>query len=197
MKEALVERNSLILHAASFAKGIGNEKTNSLGYLQRLEFALREDLELSCSTFGFGDSFSKGDIWGQVGLILFPKSPDSITLVSPCDGGTSIDPDNFGRRVHPRDPITKRAIVESMDQRAKGSTNEWCLLAYDALGIYVEPPIQYSEGSKILDIDLSEVFEAFPEQKVYGFIGKQLFDVQKNGSVGSNISAIDFYSRVN
>ena len=74
-------------HGAGFAKGVGDGATNSLPYLDRLREVVAKDLEVCCSTVKFGDSEGNLDFWGRMGLVLWPNSPNSITLVSPQDAG--------------------------------------------------------------------------------------------------------------
>lgn len=169
LHQSLIERNAFIYHGASIAKGVGNATTNAIPYLQRLKKVIVEDLEVCCSTVRPGDSETNLNFWGKIGLILSPKSHDSITLVSPKDAGTIPDPSNNGRRAIRRVAITSKALVESIDLRQPQSCNEWCVLDYRAIGVFIEPPIQYVENDQFLDLNIPDVFVHFPGLPVYAF----------------------------
>lgn len=169
LHQSLVERNAFLYHGAGIAKGIGTAATNAIPYLQRLKKVIAEDLEVCCSTVRPGDSEANFNFWGRIGLILSPKSPDSITLVSPKDAGTTPDQSNNGRRKFQRVAITSRALVESIDLRPSQSCNEWCVLDYRVIGVFIEPPIQYCENDELRDLNVSDVFAHFPGLPVYAF----------------------------
>ena len=147
LHQTLVNKNAFIYHGAAIAKGIGNSHTNSLPFLQRLHNVIDHDLEVCCSTVREGDSETNLEFWGNIGLILWPRSPNSITFVSEEDAGTTPDPNHTGRRnLTPRMPVTAQALVDSIEQRPPNAANEWCLLDYEVVGVFVEPPIQYKRA---------------------------------------------------
>jgi len=174
LHQALIVSDTFIYHGAGIAKGVGNTTTNNLSYIQRLRNAINKDLELCCSTIRKGDSEVTFNYWGRIGLILKPKSPNSITQVCPHDAGTIPDQNKICRRQITRYPVTIEEIYESINQRANDSCNEWCVLSYSVFGIYIEPPIQYAEGDELKDIEVASVFNLFPGHKVY------VFDNEKN-----------------
>ena len=88
LHNTLIAFDAFIYHGAGIAKGVGSAATNNLSYIQRLTNAANLDLELCCSTVRKGDSKINLNYWGRIGLILKPKSPNSITQVCPYDAGT-------------------------------------------------------------------------------------------------------------
>lgn len=192
LRDALIKRNAFIYHGAAIAKGVGNSATNNILYLDRLKRVITDDLEVCCSTVRFGDSELNCNFWGRMGLILWPKSPNSITLVSPQDAGTIPD-HKTGRRKLTRLPITTNALVNSIDKRPPREANEWCILDYDVIGIFVEPEIQYVENETYHTITLKEVFDNFPDMKVFAFHNNQLREVIQYNQCGSLISIADLY----
>ncbi len=193
LRKILIERKAFIYHGASFAKGIGNSSTNALSYLDRLRNVMTQDLEICCSTIKFGDSELNRDFWGRMGLILWPKSHNSITLVSPTDAGTVPDLSIVGRRQINRLPITSCALVNSIDHRPPHTANEWCVLDYAVIGIFVEPPIQYVENGDLHGIELKDVFQFFPSLKVFAFCHGQLRELLPPGIWGSLVSISELY----
>ncbi len=193
LHKALIERNAFIYHGAGVAKGVGNVSTNAIPFLDRLRNVITQDLEVCCSTVKFGDSELNLDFWGRIGLILWPRSHNSITLVSPIDAGTIPDPNNFGRRQITRLPITSDALVNSIDSRPPQTANEWCVLDYDVIGIFVEPKIQYVENGDLHDVELMDVFQNFPSMRVFAFNNGLLREVLPPGNWGSLVSISDLY----
>lgn len=188
LRSVLVQRDAFIYHGAGVAKGIGDASTNALSYLDRIRNAISDDLEICCSTVRFGDSEVNLDFWGKMGIIVWPKSANSITLVSPQDAGSTPDPNIPGRRNLRRMPITERAICESIDQRPPKTANEWCVLDYHVLGLFVEPPIQFMEDGVLESIDLPQVFHDFVKWPVYGFCHGRLCEINPPGNWGRKVS---------
>jgi len=165
----LINRDIFIYHGAGIAKGLGTHFTDNLGFTERLQYAIDNDLELSCSTVKKGDSEVNYNYWGRIGLIVKPKSPNSITLVCQEDAGTMVDPDVPGRRKIRRMPITIQEICKSIDCRSKETPNEWCVLSYSVLGIFIEPPIYYNDKNSFNEIKIKDVFEIFSDYKIYTY----------------------------
>lgn len=192
--EKLIKHNAFIYHGAGIAKGIGNAHTNNLTYIQRLKSAITEDFEICCSTVQSGDSETNLNYWGRMGLILNPISPNSITLVSHQDAGTTPDPHRIGKRAIPRVPITLQDIENSITQRQANSCNEWCVLSYSVFGIFIEPPIQYVEDGNLLNIEVKDVFNYFPSMRVFAFYNQHtLREILPPGNWGSVIAISEIY----
>jgi hypothetical protein len=114
-----------------------------------------------------------------------------VSLVSYRDAGTQIDPLRPGRRDIPRLPITQQALADSIDHRT--SCNEWCVLDYDVIGIFIEPPIQYTEGDQLKDIEVPDVFSHFPNLSVYAFHNRALRKLDCSGNLGQSVSISELY----
>lgn len=193
LHQSLVDRNAFIYHGAGIAKGVGNESTNSLPFLDRLRNAISMDLEICCSVVKEGDSETTRNFWGKIGVIIWPKSKDSVTLVCPRDAGTAPDPQNLGRRSIARMPITSQALINSIDNRSPTEANEWCLLDYEVVGIFIEPPIQYQENNQINEINITQVFIEFPGMKVYAFCYGKLRELCPPGQWGTSVTINQLY----
>lgn len=193
LRDVLIKRNAFIYHGAGVAKGVGNAATNSLLYLDRFRRVITEDLEVCCSTIKFGDSEHNFNFWGKMGLILWPQSANSITFVSPRDAGTEPDPSNPGRRQIWRAPITSQALVESIDLRATDAANEWCVFDYTVVGIFIEPPIQFVENGALRDLEVADVFRAFPTMRVFAFYCGQLREVLPPARWGALLTISELY----
>ena len=193
LRQSLIDRSAFIYHGAGIAKGVGNQQTNDLPFLDRLRNVMDHDLEICCSTVREGDSEVDRDFWGKIGLILWPRSPNSITLVSEKDAGTTPDPNRPGRRVIPREPVTAQALINSIDQRPENTANEWCLLDYEVKGIFVEPPIQYNEHDELKELKLPQVFEEFPNWRVYAFYYGSLREILPSAQWGALVSIAELY----
>lgn len=191
----LRDRSAFIYHGAGIAKGIGNQSTNAIPYLARLQKAVNEDLEICCSTVRPGDSELNLNFWGRIGLIIRPRHANSVTLVSSSDAGTVPDQAHYGRRQISRYPITSQALVESIDGRPSNSCNEWCVLDYDVIGVFIELPIQYlREDGALTDLKVDDVFKHFPGLHVYAFHnGTTLREVVPPCNWGRLVSVFDLY----
>jgi hypothetical protein len=189
----LVSKNAFIYHGAGVVKGVGNSSTNSLSYLDRLKNATTQNLEICCSTVLPGDSESKLNFFGRVGLIIWPNSHNSITLASPTDAGTTPDSNNPGRRNINQTPITLDALSNSIDSRKPNECNEWCIFDYKVIGLFIERPIYYSENDVIHYITLSDIAQNFPGMKIFTFCCGQLREIYPCGNWGSIVSISELY----
>lgn len=200
LRQCLIERNAFIYHGAGIAKGVGNAATNSTPFMQRLPNAINNDFEICCSIVKNGDSESTQNYCGRIGLIVWPKSVNSVTFVSPHDVGTYPDPAHSGRRAgFQRAAITSEQLVNSIDLRAADSYNEWCLLDYKVVGVFIEPDIQYIEQGDLLDLPVPKVFSMFPALKVYAFDTVHsglLREVLPPGNWGSLVNIADLYQSI-
>lgn len=193
LSDVLIKRDAFIYHGAGFAKGSGNSHTNSLSFTQRLQNVINEDLEICCSTVRKGDCESNHNYWGKMGLILKVNSHNSVTLVSHEDAGTEPDPSNYGRRIINRIPISIQDVKNSIDLR-NDIPNEWCILNYSVYGIFVEPPIQYTEGENLYELQLKDVFHHFPDLKVYIYDKTfTLVELLPSLKIGGNLQISEIY----
>ena len=197
----LIQNNALIVHCAGMAKGVGDATTASLGYLERLEHASRNKFELSCSTIVPGDvcSFERMNYTGKVGLVLRPNTVVSITFTSPNDAGSQIDPTRPGRRTHNCGPVSLQSIEAAISGRALDRYNEFGLHQFSVVGVFVDPPIQYSTDIGFNDVSVDEVAQQFPDLALYCLRGGLLHTLCKERdrwNVGQQVSAVDVYSGI-
>ena len=193
LHQVLISRSAFIYHGAGFAKGLGNNQTNSLPYLSRLTQVIQNDIEISCSTIRPGDRETHGNYWGRIGLILKQKDRNSITLVSNQDAGTL--PSDGGKRSIQRLPITISDIANSIDERPPNHHNEWCVLSYTVFGIYIEDPIQYTDGDTIQTLSLNNVIQTFPGSRIFTQDNQNILrEVLPSGMLGTILNVSDIYN---
>jgi hypothetical protein len=73
--------------------------------------------------------------FGDVGIILKPRSTLAITMISTTDGGTMIDL-NTGRRIGLGAPFSRKTVADTFVNST--DYNEWNIDAADAIGIFVK-----------------------------------------------------------
>ena len=100
---------------------------------------------------------------------------------------------NHGRRQISRMPITSHALVESIDLREQHTANEWCVLDYKVIGIFVEPPIQYTENGALHELNLADVFYEFPGMRIFAFFYGKLRELLPPGAWGKLVSISELY----
>ena len=165
----LAQHNALIVHCAGMTKGIGNTATASLDYLERLEHAAQNQVELSCSTVVPNDecSFERMNYTGKVGLVLRPSTAESITFASATDAGSQIDPTRPGRRIHNCGPVSLQAIETAISCRHPDKYNEIGMFKLSVACVFVDPPIQYSSDEGFHDVSVDEVATRFRDQDLF------------------------------
>jgi hypothetical protein len=190
--------NALIVHCAGMAKGVGSPKTAALGYLERLECAAQNKFELSCSTVVPNDecSFDRMNYTGQVGLVLLPSTAESVTFASPTDAGSQIDPNCPGRRTHNCGPVSLHAIDSAISRRPTDKYNELGLYQFSVVGVFVDPPVQYSDEVGFHDVSVDEVALRFPSYSLFCLQQGVLHTYLKEGNVwqvGTPVPMTDIY----
>lgn len=177
----LVSRKALIVHCSR--PGKGNEGDDALLFpddmLKAIDLCDSGSKEICCSVIWPNHVQTFGDI----GIILKPRSTTAITMISTTDGGTSSDP-NSGRRVGLGVPFSHEAVIEAFSNPT--DYNEWNIDAADTIGIFVKcgqtpqvaSRIQLSDvpgyvpimgtGTTIgpRDLTLDEIVKAFPSLPV-------------------------------
>ncbi len=194
----LIDQDAIIVHCAGFAKGVGNDETNGLDYLQRLHRAIVGDVELSCSTVVPGDmnDFSKMNYTGKVGLVLRPNSSASITFASESDVGSQIDPRDSKRRFTGLPSATLELIQTAITDRPPNTYNELGVMDYSVIGVFIDPPIQYVSETGLHSIELRDVAKAFSAVRLFLLRGGQLHDlVSEDGRLtqGNVVSIASLY----
>jgi hypothetical protein len=173
----LVSRKALIVHCSR--PGKGDEGANALLFpddmLKAVSLCGVCNKEICCSVIWP----SHVQTFGDVGLILKPRSTTAITMISTTDGGTMID-SHTGRRIGLGAPFSRETVADTFANPT--DYNEWNIDAADTIGIFVKhiqapqvaswlnitevsgyDPIMGSEpilGSR--DLKLEEIKQAFP-----------------------------------
>lgn len=197
---ALLKRhNALIVHCAGMAKGVGSAMTAALGYLERLERAAQNNVELSCSTVVPNDecSFNRMNYTGKVGLVLLPSTAGSITFASSTDAGSQIDPNCPERRTHNCGPVSLQAIDSAISCRSTDTYNELGLYQFSVVGVFVDPPVQYSSEFGFHDVTIDEIAFRFPSYALFCLRRGVLYTCHKEGGewqVGTLVPMADIYN---
>lgn len=129
----LVLRKALIVHCSR--PGKGDEGADALLFPDDMLKAIRlcdaDTKEICCSVIWPGHVQTFGD----VGIILKPRSTMAITMISTTDGGTSVDPSS-GRRIGLGVPFCREAVSDTFANST--DYNEWNIDAADTVGIFVK-----------------------------------------------------------
>lgn len=131
----LTDRKALIVHCSRIGKG--DEGADALLFPDDMKEAIRlcnvEKKEICCSVI-WPDHIKT---FGDIGIVLKPRSTASVTMICTVDGGTYTDP-STGRRVGAGDPFSQQGVVDTF----KSSTgyNEWNIDDADTVGIFVKNP---------------------------------------------------------
>lgn len=138
----LIRHEALLIHSAGFAKMVGNIITNQYGYLERLQVAARDHIEIACSTILNGDSSCY--YTGACGLILRPTGAEAITYAWPEDAGTSIGEN--GRRANVTQEARDLPLDEAITKREPNRYNEVGAYGYEVFGVFMDQAdeVQYS-----------------------------------------------------
>ena len=88
------------------------------------------------------------ETFGDVGIVLKPRSTASVTMICTTDGGTYIDP-NTDRRVGSGVPFGPQAVADTFEN-ATGN-NEWNLQDADTIGVFVKSRNQPLEVAALTD----------------------------------------------
>jgi hypothetical protein len=189
--EKLADRKAFIVHCSR--PGKGNEGIGGLLFPEDLRNATticaNESKELCCSVVWPEHS----ETFGDVGIILKPRSTKSITSICTSDGGTWIDP-NTGMRHGGGAPFSRDAVVDTFENAT--SYNEWTVRDADTIGIFVKLMARLPEVGKLVDImarpdydqamghvepqvcpvgiTLAEIVGTFPNLPVYAFLGPDI-----------------------
>lgn len=193
LMDELINRKALIVHCSR--PGKGDEGINGLLFPADLTNAIHicanQSKELCCSVIWPGHVATFGD----VGIILKPRSTASITLISNTDGGTRVDPAT-GKRVGVGAPFSPRAVMDTFTNAT--DYNEWNVQDADTVGIFVRLPPPMPQVARIVDITtiqgydpmmgtdpmvfpvditLAEIRAAFPGYPVFSIEGGAIVDI--------------------
>lgn len=192
--EELVQRKAFIVHCSR--PGKGDEGIGGLLFPEDLRNATaicaNESKELCCSVVWPGHS----ETFGDVGIILKPRSTSSITSICNTDGGTWIDA-NTGKRNGGGALFSRRAVLDTFEKAT--SYNEWTVQDADTIGIFVKLMNRLPQVAKAVDImalpdydpamghiepqvcpveiTLEKIVSAFPNLPVYAFLGNDIIQI--------------------
>lgn len=188
----LIERRALIVHCSRPGKSGDEQRYGKLsaddllfpGDLRNAIDAAAGTGELSCSLI-WPDHLKS---FGAVGIVLRPRSTDSVRSISPIDAGSSWD-ETTGKRTGSGEPFSAEAVHETFDNAT--DYNEWVIGDAECIGIFVHPterlevaarvPMTEVEGfdpSTMMDlgstigtvtIDLRTIGSAFPDLPIFTY----------------------------
>lgn len=185
--EFLDSQQALIVHFSGAPKGIGADRGRLFpeDLLAVLDGAGAEGL--SCSAVRPGDIFSglTRNAIGCIGLILKPRSPQSLVGVGPSDlGSEEVD----GVRRAPSQHITVEVLRESFDSRK--NYNEWVVRDFDVAGLFAAQPFEVwryngtspdgSKNSGPSHSSLAELRARFPELPIFSLNATSIFQVSSS-----------------
>ncbi len=192
--EELTARKALIVHCSR--PGKGNEGEDALLFPDDMSKAIRlcdiEKREVCCSVIWPNHIKTFGD----VGIVLKPRSTESVTMICTTDGGTSLDP-KTGRRIGAGDPFSQQGVADTFEDST--GYNEWNIDDADTVGIFVKnpnfcavvatwiDPTQLDEYEPIMGVEhfigshivkLKEIATAFPSLPILTFWDGEIVDHQ-------------------
>lgn len=147
-------RKALIVHCSRPGKGdegldahlFPKDMTNAI------EICANQKKELSCSVIWPGHI----EVIGDIGIVLKPRSTDSVTMICTTDGGTFVDQET-GRLVGSGEPFGRQAVVDTFEK--KTGHNEWTVKDADTIGVFVKSRNQPLEVATLCDIEQVEEYD--------------------------------------
>ena len=144
--DELINRKAFIVHCSKpekYDKGI-NGLLFPADLTNAIHICANPGKGLCCSVIWAGHV----ETFGDVGIILKPRSTASITLISNTDGGTRVDPAT-GKRVGIGEPFSPQAEIDTF---ANADYNEWNVQDADTVGTFVKLPPPMPQVARIVDI---------------------------------------------
>lgn len=134
------------------------------------------------------------ETFGDVGIVLRPRSVASIISISPIDAGSHYDPAT-GKREERGVPFSGSAVRNTFATATV--YNEWTVTNADTIGIFINPcgPLQVAkvvDATKMpgydpsimsaelvaaADISIEEIVAALPGLPVYSYCGRELIKI--------------------
>lgn len=165
----LLKHKCVLVHCAGFVKMVGNEDTNSLTYLGRLNRVVKDtNTAIACSTVSHSDTYEKGNYTGRLGVVIRPKEKGSILDCSSEDAGTTPEGrEKMKDNMKSSDSDFESAIVN----RGRDKYNEICVCEYEIMGVFFDYPVQYSdENGNYKDVTSKEIYDNFGSEMSYYFL---------------------------
>lgn len=169
----LIERRALIVHCSRPGKSGDEQRYGELsgddllfpGDLSNAIDAAAGTGELSCSVIWPGHLKT----YGAVGIVLRPRSTDSVRSISPIDAGSSWD-GTTGKRTGSGVPFSAEAVHETFANAT--DYNEWVIGDAECIGIFVHPTERLEVAARV------------PMTEVKGFDPSTMMDL------GSTVGAV-------
>jgi len=164
--EALLrEHEALIIHFSSFK---ADENRPDRVFPNDLQNAIaKKDMELSCCVIGSRDDYEKHS-FGDIGIILRLKTPNSLVAADPNDCGSLEEEDERGhvRRTVPMNKLRDLSLEQLTETLTKRTDhNEWVVRDYEVLGIFAHPPGRAND--RIFRVQ--DLCEIFPGRPIFSF----------------------------
>ncbi|QDM18174.1 hypothetical protein [Tardiphaga sp. vice278] len=120
------------------------------------------DIALSFSTIQCGDTnphmTGRGGAEGSIGIIVDLDQDTIVRSVLHCDSGSN-ESGSLGL------PPNAGNCASSIENRE--TSNEWRVENYLVRGIFILPPLWVWNGEREVQIDLAEVIQFFPTQRIF------------------------------
>ncbi len=199
----LRQQRALIVHCSR--PGQGDKAPDTPLFPEDLFYAIKicaeQNKELCCSVIWPGHM----ETFGDVGIVLKPRSIASVTMICTTDGGTHIDR-NTGRRVGSGLPFGPQAVADTFENAT--GYNEWNVRDADTIGIFVKSRNQPLEVAALTDltrlhgyapvldtnkfvgsryVGVSEIADRFPRLPIYFLEGGEIVDL--HGRIASPYAA--------
>jgi hypothetical protein len=189
----LSSRKALIVHCSR--PGKGDEGKDVVLFPQDMIDAVMlcdtGKTELCCSVIWPGHV----ETFGDLGILLKPRSTEAVTMICTIDGGTSVDP-STGRRVGAGVPFSDQAVAETF--ASPTNYNEWNIDDADTIGVFVSSRRQLPQVAALQDItkiagydpvmgteplighrwvEFSEIAAVFPDLPVFTIENGEIVDL--------------------
>jgi len=155
--DVLKKNNAVLVHCSSFVSLVGSAQTNQLGSIEKICKVITGNYDISCSTIVCGDQ-PVNNYTGNFGVILAPRTSESITLASHNDTGSTPElrelVRNSGTVASPLE--LHNAIINRV------TYNEIYIHTYRVLGLFFTKPIQFGIDTNVIELEDKELYSCFP-----------------------------------
>jgi hypothetical protein len=175
----LTEHCVVLVHFIGEGPGVRGPSTQNLTPIESALIIVNHQYEVPCSTVRAGDSWTKGNYFGRIGIILDPIVRGNITHATPIDGGTLSPSVLGGRRTGTNGLNSDAAIAYSIQSRPFNQHNEICVMDYRVIGLFWEvtnndelmapPAYRYSRnaGSAFYSHSVLDFANDLPDLPIY------------------------------
>ena len=189
----LKQQRALIVHCSRPGQGDKSPGTPLFpeDLLKAMKICAEQNKELCCSVI-WPEHI---ETFGDVGIVLKPRSTASVTMICTTDGGAHIDR-NTGRLVGSGLPFGSQAVADTFANATK--YNEWNVQYADTIGVFVKSRNQPLEVATLTDptqlhgydpilgtnkfvgsryVEISEIAIHFPRIPIYTIEGGEIVDL--------------------